>query len=237
MAFKLTVLLCLFMFVTMYFVGDPPPRPETGLIVGQDLNVLTPGAPAPTRTPPTSPSPSDPPASSTPPPPSDTDRPAIARALPDQPNDFPETAARNDAPPPGDQAAPTISLGLGRLSLGNDAAAALSLADSVRQRAEEARNAAPTPPPAPVNTVAPTGSPPTSGAQTSGARALPLATITVSAVNLRTGPSTAYPVVGRSDLGQKVELIDENVAPGWAAIRIPGTPDTVYIANRYLIPL
>jgi len=54
-------------------------------------------------------------------------------------------------------------------------------------------------------------------------------------VNLRGGPSTADPVVGRVNFGDRVEFLDEP-APGWARIRHPDTGEAVFMARRFLQP-
>lgn len=57
--------------------------------------------------------------------------------------------------------------------------------------------------------------------------------VTGSRVNLRAGPSTAEPVVGRVSHGQRAELVEET-ADGWMQIRLPENGRTAYIYGRFL---
>ncbi|WP_145104719.1 SH3 domain-containing protein [Cereibacter sediminicola] len=59
--------------------------------------------------------------------------------------------------------------------------------------------------------------------------------VTADAVNVRSGPSTAFPVVGRVTRGEAVLVVDPN-AKGWAPIRIEGDGVEGYMATRFLRP-
>lgn len=53
--------------------------------------------------------------------------------------------------------------------------------------------------------------------------------ITASAVNLRGGPGTGYPVIGRMTLGQQVEVLADT-GSGWLRLRDPGENKVGWIA-------
>jgi len=57
--------------------------------------------------------------------------------------------------------------------------------------------------------------------------------VTGSSVNVRSGPSTDYRVVGRVVRGDSVELVSQEI-DGWAEIRVLGTEDTGFMAARFL---
>ncbi|AZB65281.1 SH3 domain-containing protein [Cereibacter sphaeroides] len=59
--------------------------------------------------------------------------------------------------------------------------------------------------------------------------------VTADAVNVRSGPSTAYPVVGRVLRGDAV-LVDGPQEGSWAPIRIEGDGVSGYMAARFLAP-
>ncbi|AXQ94422.1 SH3 domain-containing protein [Cereibacter azotoformans] len=59
--------------------------------------------------------------------------------------------------------------------------------------------------------------------------------VTADAVNVRSGPSTAFPVVGRLTRGEAV-LVVASDAKGWAPIRIEGDGLEGYMATRFLRP-
>ncbi|RAZ81976.1 SH3 domain-containing protein [Cereibacter johrii] len=59
--------------------------------------------------------------------------------------------------------------------------------------------------------------------------------VTADAVNVRSGPSTAYPVVGRVLRGDAV-LVDGPQEGSWAPIRIEGDGVAGYMAARFLAP-
>ncbi|WP_171060592.1 SH3 domain-containing protein [Poseidonocella sp. HB161398] len=60
-----------------------------------------------------------------------------------------------------------------------------------------------------------------------------LAQVTGSTVNMRAGPSTSDPVVGRAREGERVEWVSEP-APGWALVRHPRYDGDMYMSSAYL---
>jgi len=215
MAFRLTFVLCLLIFGAMYVAPDrPDPVTEQAEATAPEPQALAEVPPEP-----------DPPAVE--PPARDlstgTDR-AVAEALAG-------TGGAADAAgaPDGTNAAEggETALSLGTLALDNDGASSLSLADSVRERTEAARQAT-------GETVGPVAraQPETPLLPRSEPEAQP-AVVTGSAVNLRAGPSTASNVVGRVTLGDRVEVVSEPT-PGWSEIRVPGIAETAFIASQFL---
>ena len=71
------------------------------------------------------------------------------------------------------------------------------------------------------------------GAET--AADLPLRWVTADAVNVRQGPSTANPVIGRVTRGEAVTMVDEQA--GWVRIRIEGDGVEGFVAARLLTDL
>lgn len=69
-----------------------------------------------------------------------------------------------------------------------------------------------TPVPTPTGTLSPTATPPPG---------LPLATTTTD-LNVRSGPSTAYPVLGLLKAGQTAEITGRSADGGWWQIKFPG---------------
>lgn len=59
------------------------------------------------------------------------------------------------------------------------------------------------------------------------------ATVTGSSVNLRAGPSTGEPIVGRATLGEVVRVIS-TPALGWAIIKHPDFDQNVFISAQFL---
>jgi hypothetical protein len=251
MGFRLTVLLCAAIFLAMYFAPEGPRRvaqtdtagassdteadlPRQGDPVadaapdtGRDAEPARPPetiTEAPSDDPPDAPPGSAPGAAD----PSDTGIVAL-----DTPADAP------DADPFRDEGAPGATvLSLPGLSggAGSDAADALSLSDSVRNRAPDSTQdatdellqnllgetqAAPEVP-----------APPQPAAQ-NPASAQRTALVTATAVNLRAGPSTGDPVVGRVNFGTEV-VLTRPFADGWAAIEHPDTGQEVFMASRFL---
>lgn len=66
------------------------------------------------------------------------------------------------------------------------------------------------------------------------------AVVAARAVNVRAGPSTAAPVVGRLTNGEEVlvvTVVDQPAIDGWSLVRIEGDGVTGYVASRLLQPL
>ena len=57
--------------------------------------------------------------------------------------------------------------------------------------------------------------------------------VTASRVNVRSGPSTDYDVVGRASFGEALELLDEPV-DGWVRVRLPIDLIEGYISEQFL---
>lgn len=234
MAFKLTAVLCLFIFVAFYFAPDPEPRVAT---VTEPVRAPV---PAPSTLPPDSPATGSvteaSPAETAP---EQVPAPAQEPEVADVPNISADTdAAVAEALAAEQDPSATVPspLTLGTLSLGEDGATAMSLAESVRSRTETARqDFATTTLGSNRNSAAPSPAPsPTLGVTEA---ALPEARINATSVNLRAGPSTSQDVVGRASLGEIVEIVEDGAAPGWSAIRTSDGNRTVYISSQFLDPL
>lgn len=62
-----------------------------------------------------------------------------------------------------------------------------------------------------------------------------LAVVTARSANVRSGPSTADPVVGRVTAGEEVLVVlEENATAGWSLVRIEGDGIEGYVASRLL---
>lgn len=259
MLFKLTVLLVAGIGLAMYFAPD---LPETHRAVIAERSMPPATEPAPAPAPATSegaagdaaPEPAlvtdAPPAmSATDPEPTGTDRTAAFAAQADLPAGTPaqsaaaETSRGSDLggaadPVAGgtgsgaeDRLAPLVIEGLS----GGDTAAALSLSERIRQRIETERAAAEVATeaaaePAPQAPLIPGGGPALSGPDVLRAQ------VVGTSVNLRGGPSTANPVVGRVSFGDELDLLGE-ASPGWSRIRHPETGEDAFMASRFLQPL
>ena len=65
-----------------------------------------------------------------------------------------------------------------------------------------------------------------------------LAVVTARAVNVRSGPTTEAPVVGRLTTGEEVLVVaDQPTVDGWSRVRIEGDGVTGYVATRLLQPI
>lgn len=239
MLFRLTFLLVAGLFIVLYFA---PELPEGSRAAQSAANRAAPPA-APSVPEAFAPVPETEPAPA--PAPAPVVSPEVSPETP-----APDTASRDaaDAPGPasGDVAdsprfqqaedtaetpAPLVVEGLS----GGDAASALSLSERVRARAEAEReraaadadaDAAPTPAEEAPQQTAPRLPGPGEGR----------AQVVATAVNLRGGPSTATPVVGRVSFGDEVVLLGD-AAPGWSRIRHPETGEEAFMASRFLQPL
>jgi len=229
MAFKLTLFLCVAIFVAMYFAPDrPEPLVELARDGDRTQAQSAPAAPA-------TPVPDAPAAPPSPPAPAATQE---AVAEPDAPVTLPE---------------------LGRLGLTAEGGEALALSQAVRDRSADAAQAATDTLlqglVGNIQTAQP-GVSPANAPQTSDLAQLadpvpqptdpvpqptdpvpPPATqsalVVGSFVNLRAGPSTDFDVVGQVDFGDTVGL----TAPfedGWASLVHPDTGDEVFMASRFL---
>lgn len=237
MAFKLTLFLCVAIFVAMYFAPD---RPEPLVELARDGDrTQAQSAPAAPVTP----------------------VPDAPAAPPDVAVIAPSAPSAPPAPPPAPAAtqeavaepdAPVTLPELGRLGLTAEGGEALALSQAVRDRSADAAQAA-------TDTLlqglvgniqtAQPGVSPANAPQTSDLAQLadpvpqptdpvpPPATqsalVVGSFVNLRAGPSTDFDVVGQVDFGDTVGL----TAPfedGWASLVHPDTGDEVFMASRFL---
>ncbi|NIO70086.1 MAG: SH3 domain-containing protein [Anaerolineae bacterium] len=89
---------------------------------------------------------------------------------------------------------------------------------------------APTTAPTEAPTATPTPLPPTD----TPAPSRLIAIVTASALNVRTGPSMAYPIVGGLSLGDSVEVVGKNTTGDWLQIAHPsGSDDQGWIAAAY----
>ena len=250
MAFKLTLFLCVAIFVAMYFAPD---RPEPLVELARDGD-RTQAQSAPAA--PVTPVPDAPAA------PPDVAviapfAPSASPAPPPPPPPPPAPAATQEAVAEPD--APVTLPELGRLGLTAEGGEALALSQAVRDRSADAAQAA-------TDTLlqglvgniqtAQPGVSPANAPQTSDLAQLadpvpqptdpvpqptdpvpPPATqsalVVGSFVNLRAGPSTDFDVVGQVDFGDTVGL----TAPfedGWASLVHPDTGDEVFMASRFL---
>jgi hypothetical protein len=220
MGFKLTVMLALAIFVAMYFAPGPdgsvkPPhvleRAEK-LRLDEDEPDFVPVATTPAETPD-----------------------GAVPVAPETPAEDVAAAAAQAPEPAGDSGQGLVSepqpipdLGLNLLG-GSEASQALSLSDSVRARTGGETD------------EIDLSRPEISAAETEEAPAAPLSPLAVTrtaevvatSVNLRAGPSTSNPVVGRVSFGQRVIVVDDT-GGGWSAIQHPETGDTVFMASRFL---
>ncbi len=112
--------------------------------------------------------------------------------------------------------------GTARLAL-DDEAGAIARALAATAAPASGGTSETTPAPATVNTVA--------AAPTEGLHA-----VTGNRVNLRSGPSTANPVVDQVVRDQRVEVLEET-PDGWLRIRVMETGLEAYIFGRFVAPL
>lgn len=219
MGFRLTVLLAAAIFLAMYFSPDPEPR------------VVAEREPAPVAPEPAPPAVERTVRAPEPVRPAAVPDPAPAPVVPPRTAPVETVSAEPEAAPPSDGDIATASdeisprlpgLGLEALSA-DSSAAALGLAEAVRLRAAA---------PAPTATEGPSAvrgepvAPP--------APPLRRAEVLGTNVNLRAGPSTGNPVVGRVSFGDRVDVMELDPVPGWMGIRHPETGRTVYMASRFL---
>lgn len=52
--------------------------------------------------------------------------------------------------------------------------------------------------------------------------------------NVRTGPSTTFPIAGKLVSGDEVLAVDQTSAPGWTRISVQGDGETGWVASRLL---
>lgn len=220
MGFKLTVILALAIFVAMYFVPgqEGAVKPPHVLERAEKLRLPEDETPVLPVTADATEDPVEVPAVAEEPP---------ARDIQDQAVEAPLEASDSPAGLVSDPE-PIPDLGLGSLG-GSDAARALSLSDSVRARTTAETDAIDLSRPELSQLEVEETEDPLQIADPSRRSAEVVAT----SVNLRAGPSTGNPVVGRVGFGQRVVLVGEP-ANGWSAIEHPDTGDTVFTASRFL---
>ncbi len=236
MLFRLTFLLVAGLFIVLYFAPELPEGSRAAQsAANRDAPPAAPSVPeAFAPVPETEPAPAPAPA------------PVVSPEVsPETP--APDTASRDAGDAPGsvsDEAAgsslfrqaeetretpaPLVIEGLS----GGDAASALSLSERVRARAEAERERAA----ADADAAPPAEEAPRQTAPRLPGPAEGRAQVVATAVNLRGGPSTATPVVGRVSFGDEVVLLGD-AAPGWSRIRHPETGEDAFMASRFLQPL
>ncbi len=74
---------------------------------------------------------------------------------------------------------------------------------------------APTKTPTPEPTATPTPAEPPTAVPTNTSEAKPAAVVTSPSANVRTGPTTAYPLVGRANRGDRLEITGKNANGTW----------------------
>ncbi len=249
MAFRLTLILLLVVFGTMYLApdappradraasadrADPPPRDAPAAAVTDAPRAAQPQADTALRRDPPPAAPLVPNAADRAPDPSAGATPDRAPAETVAPDAL---AAAED-----DDTGPVVLPDLGLSDPGGDSAGALSLSDAARARAADAASDATTDllrglvgdlsPPAPTSPNPPPASPP----QPTDPLPPPvgdLARILGTEVNLRAGPSTADAVVGQVTEGQTVRVLTPD-RDGWSGIEDPASGEEVFIATRFL---
>jgi TolB protein len=95
----------------------------------------------------------------------------------------------------------------------------------------------PTPfPQPPALPVIPQKAAETGGPQATPTPALPEAQITISSLNVRTGPGVAYPVLGIVKEGDTLRVLGRNKAGDWLQVAFPaaGTEKTGWVSMRYV---
>ncbi|QIE41295.1 SH3 domain-containing protein [Meridianimarinicoccus aquatilis] len=221
MGFKLTFLLLAVIFLAMYFAPEGPRRatqPSEPIVA----------APAPQ---PDTPPLDDQVTQAEP-------QPSLLDPAPAPGADEADDLLSDDASQSNDGAVTLPGLDFG--ATGGDAADALSLSESVRNRgAEAAQNATDDLLQGLLNETPAgeqDGAPVLGDVQPTSPNPAPVtrrALVTATSVNLRAGPSTSDAVVGRVNFGVELDL----TAPfrdGWASVVHPDTGQEVFMASRFL---
>jgi uncharacterized protein YgiM (DUF1202 family) len=72
-----------------------------------------------------------------------------------------------------------------------------------------------------------------------GSAGEPVATVTANWLNMRSGPSTAFPVIATVPGGTEVDLLARNASATWVKIRLPdnriGWVNASYLSTTYPI--